>query len=146
MGFVFQAGHAISILVTRSTASLLVRRTFAVPQLFEHSDNKTNQAGHVHFKIIAGDASKCLVRQDFMGPVSRVCEVDQAGSVPNSCPILTSFSFEKGRPLRAALCPTERSRARGRRSSQLVSEPGFVAIGTLLQSRSGYLQIRKPAG
>jgi hypothetical protein len=38
---VFQAGHASSILVTRSTAFALVRRTFAVPELFEHPDDKT---------------------------------------------------------------------------------------------------------
>jgi hypothetical protein len=62
-----------------------------VPELFEHADNKNNQAGHVDFLIILRDVSKCLVRQDFMGTASRVCEVDQAGSVPNSCPILTNF-------------------------------------------------------
>jgi hypothetical protein len=66
-----------------------------VPELFEHPDDKTNQAGHVHFMIIARDESKCLVGRDFMGPASWVCEVDQAGSVPDFCPIVTSFSFRK---------------------------------------------------
>jgi hypothetical protein len=34
---VFQAGHASSILATRSTASFLVRSTFSLPNIFEHS-------------------------------------------------------------------------------------------------------------
>jgi hypothetical protein len=87
----FQAGHASSILVTRSTALLLVNSTLSVPNLFEHQDDKTNQAGHAHFMIIACDLSKCLVRQDFRSRESRYSEVDQARSVPNSCPIVMSL-------------------------------------------------------
>jgi hypothetical protein len=36
----FQAGHANSILVTRSRASLLVKSAFSVPRLFEHPDDR----------------------------------------------------------------------------------------------------------
>jgi hypothetical protein len=50
----------------------------------------------VHFMIIARDESKRLVRRDFMGPPSWVCEVDQAGSVPNSGPMLQASVFRKG--------------------------------------------------
>jgi hypothetical protein len=81
----FQAGHASSILVTRSIASFLVRSTLSLPNIFEHPGDNNDQAGHVHFMIIAGDESKCLVGRDFMRPASWVCDVDQAGSVPNSC-------------------------------------------------------------
>jgi hypothetical protein len=42
-GLVFQAGHASSILVTRSSASLLVNSLFSLPKLFEHPDEKNNQ-------------------------------------------------------------------------------------------------------
>ena len=48
----FQAGHASSILVTRSRASLLVNAGFNVPKLFEYGDDKKNQAGHLYFMII----------------------------------------------------------------------------------------------
>jgi hypothetical protein len=43
----FQAGHASSILVTRSRAKLLVNFSFNVPELFERPDDKNNHAGHV---------------------------------------------------------------------------------------------------
>jgi hypothetical protein len=49
----FQAGHASSILVTRSRALLLANSAFNVPKLFEHPDDKNNQAGHVYFMIIS---------------------------------------------------------------------------------------------
>jgi hypothetical protein len=98
--FRLPAGHASSILVTRSPASFLVRSTFSLPNIFEHPGDNNDQADHVHFMIIAGDESKCLVGRDFIRPASWVCEVDQAGSVPNSCPIVTSFSFRKGCYLR----------------------------------------------
>jgi hypothetical protein len=39
---VFQAGHASSILVTRSRASLLVKPAFSVPRLFEHPGDKND--------------------------------------------------------------------------------------------------------
>ena len=38
--------------VTRSRASLLVKSAFNVPKLFEHRDDKNNQAGHLFFMII----------------------------------------------------------------------------------------------
>jgi hypothetical protein len=50
--FVFQAGHASSILVTRSIASPLVNSHFRWPELFEHADDKNSQAGHAHSMII----------------------------------------------------------------------------------------------
>ena len=42
------------------------------------------------------DLPKRLVRWDFVSCESGAVEVDQAGSVPNSCPIVTSFGFEIG--------------------------------------------------
>jgi hypothetical protein len=40
--FVFQAGHASSILVTRASASLRANSLFNLPKLFEHLDDKTD--------------------------------------------------------------------------------------------------------
>jgi hypothetical protein len=51
-GFAFQAGHASSILVTRSTSSLLVNSLLVWPKLFEHPDGKNDQAGHTYSMII----------------------------------------------------------------------------------------------
>jgi hypothetical protein len=51
-GFAFQAGHASSILVTRSTSSLLVNSLLVWPNLFEHPDGKNDQAGHADSMII----------------------------------------------------------------------------------------------
>jgi hypothetical protein len=63
---VFQAGHASSILVTRSTTSFLVKCTFSLPNIFEYPGDNNDQAGHVHFMIITGDERKCLVGRQFM--------------------------------------------------------------------------------
>jgi hypothetical protein len=86
----FQAGHASSILVTRSSASLLVNSAFNVPKLFEHPDDKNSQAGHVYSMIIGARCAEAPCQIRLHGPSNRVCEVDQAASVPNSCPISKS--------------------------------------------------------
>jgi hypothetical protein len=49
----FQAGHASSILVTPLHIIAPSQLTFSVPGLFEHRDDKNNQAGHAYFMIIA---------------------------------------------------------------------------------------------
>jgi hypothetical protein len=66
-GFVFQAGHASSILVTRSSASLLVNSPFALPQLFEQPDDKNNQAGHMYFMIIGASYTETPCQSRLLG-------------------------------------------------------------------------------
>jgi hypothetical protein len=54
---IFQAGHASSILVTRSAASALVNSLSTVPKLlFEHPHDENNQAGHLYFSFAMDDA------------------------------------------------------------------------------------------
>jgi hypothetical protein len=106
----FQAGHASSILVTRSRASALVN-ALSAPKLFKHVDDKNNQAGHLFFMIIGARPPMRLVRRDFMSCESGGVKVDHVCSVPNSGPIVTSFGFEN-RPLRLSSLECGLARAR----------------------------------
>jgi hypothetical protein len=75
-GFVFQAGHASSILVTRSTSSRLVNSPFQRAQIFEHSGDNNEQAGHAHSMIIGARVPKCLVNLEFTGRESELITAD----------------------------------------------------------------------
>jgi hypothetical protein len=94
----FQAGHASSILVTRSTSSFLVRTTFGGPDIFEHPGDNNDQAGHASSMIMRRYLLNCLVRVLFWptnpAPCCSCLRRIRAQFVPN----VTSFSFEN-RPL-----------------------------------------------
>jgi hypothetical protein len=89
----FQAGHASSILVTRSTAKGLVSSLLNMPKLFEHQHNKNDRAGYIYSMIIGTRPTEVPCQAELHGPRIGLAEVDHARCrahfVPN---IFMSFS------------------------------------------------------
>jgi hypothetical protein len=67
----FQAGHASSILVTRSKASLLFTALLKVPKLFEQVDDKNGKAGHASSMIMSAAIYRSALSEVTFGPLMR---------------------------------------------------------------------------
>jgi hypothetical protein len=106
----FQAGHASSILVTRSAASLLVNSVSLCPSYSNTQMTKITRLVICIRDHRGASYQRLLVRRDFKGIETGAAEVDQTSSVPNSCPMLASFGSELGAPWLRVVAPWPGSR------------------------------------